>query len=175
MIATALDRRAVLIQLARADLLIPERSLLVRSQPVAAVRAALHAWQAPPTALEAAGVPVYRPDFTAQPSDAEVQHQVDIHLMLLGFEATPCYWVNRNQVGAFPKDLRWWRDLYRVPRDLTHPELPHVCTYILALADEPAWQPLAELVQHGVQPYGRVASTEDHALFLIHRADPGAR
>lgn len=171
----AIDRRAVLIGLAQAGLLTEERSLYVREHPADEVRAALRTWQAPPAVHAAAGVPVPHLAMASDlPSatlpDRDVLRLVTAHLTLRGFQpdGVQLFWATDRDAGGLPIDVHWLAPLHAVPRDLSVPGVPYRTVHILALADDPAWQPLVQLIQHNIHPIGLFHTITAGSFFAVH-------
>ncbi len=162
-----MDRRAVLVALARHGLLTPENQLLVRAGGPAVVYAALVEAHAPAEVFRAAGMVPPVPD-QDRPDDATVRQAVDLHLTLLGLDTQEIVWLSRQVADQTRLEDAWARLAAGDAPAWAH-ALPQRVGRLLALEGE-AWLPLQDLISRGVWPYGPAA--DGRGFVVVMAAKP---
>lgn len=166
MLSIDLDRRAVLIELARAGMLTRERSDYVRSHAPEHVREQILAWNAPPGVRRAAGLELVRTSAGAHMPPEEVQRQVDMHMAALGLNPAPVLYVTEEEATSYRVSFDWDWPMRQLRLNWTYPNLAPRVAKILLMADDKAWQPLVRLIEHNIHPHGLVASPP-HRYFIV--------
>lgn len=149
-----LDRKAILIALAREGQLTQERQITVRAGAPKDVRAALLSWGVAPSVILTAGMPVIKPPTTTRMKDREVQRQVDLHLTALGYGPAAITWTHPNIASRVYLDETWEALLQGAYVEWALPLYPSRIARLLAYADRDPWRPLLRLIEHAVHPYG---------------------
>jgi hypothetical protein len=158
-----MDRRAILLALAAAGELTPERALVVRAGAETLVLSEIARWGVS-AALDVAGIAVVpgRGDI----SDEDAQAAVDMHLALLGLEPVPVRWTSRVGASTAQHDPTW----ARAAELAGDPTVGMALGYDgwparIMMATDDAWVPLHKLLRAGILPYGLDA----RGFFLLVR------
>lgn len=163
-----MNRRAVLLALARSGRLTPERAEYVRLAHESDVRLALARWRVPNVVLDAADIPLRRGRTPA--TEDRIARACELHMLALGHEPTHFRWVVPRDGARLPL-ARWW-ELARGDAVLDVASalgIPERVARVLAHHREAAWKPLADLASRGVWVFG-IGS--DEVMMVAHAKEP---
>lgn len=153
-----MDRRVVLVALARCGALTPDRSVAVRTAPEGEIGQLVRAWGiSDPGVLEATGNAVVPPGEMAGPSmrKRDAERVVVRHLRELGFEEVDIVWTGHAEGNGMSVHPGWFAAMPKaVPPLWAIESLPSRVAMVVAAAESPIWAPLAGLVSHNILPYG---------------------
>lgn len=159
-----IDRKAVLVALAKANQLSGERALIVRAGEENVVRRYLMDWGVDNIVREAAGMPGSADP--AEATDQKIQDMVNLHLLSLGLEPLQIEWLHFRSGEKVDLEYQWEKHLSGKEFPFGHAMgLPGRVSRLMAMADLPAWQPLVWLIERGVWPFG----PERGGKFIVSR------
>ncbi len=160
-----MDKRGVLIGLARIKELTPERAYEVRVLLDPEVQARLLAWGVTdPEVLACAGIHPTRvkprTDGTRRHSRSDTERLVDLHLFGLGLddaESITVEWVSLGEAQNAFLDSTWESMVAGRAPEWAVDKYPGRVARVLGMEGE-AWAPLKELVRNDILPFGLTSS-----------------